>query len=111
MELYGRSTAGRLEDRGGVAGRRFGKEEQDAARDRDFKIPFRGKSVVFGEHVIQCGPGKGFAGPGRSVVIYISQWCCGRFVFPAITGCDNAGAGKGGGEGALEIGLYPAIMK
>jgi len=111
MELYGRSTAGRLKDRRRVSGRRFGEEEQGAGQDRGLKIPFGSERVVFREHVTNCRPGKGFAGPGRSIVVYISQWRWSRFVFPAITGCDNAGSGKGGGEGALEIRLYPAIMK
>ena len=111
MELYGRSTAGRLKDRSRVAGRRFREEEQGAGQDRGSKIPFRSKRIVFREYVIRCRPGQGFAGPGGSIVVYISQWGWSRFVFPAIAGCDNASGGKGGGEGALEIRLYPAIMK
>jgi hypothetical protein len=69
MELYGRSTAGRLKDRRRVAGRRFREEEQGAGQDRGSKIPFGGKRIIFREYVTKCRPGKGFAGPGGSIVV------------------------------------------
>jgi hypothetical protein len=88
MELYGRSTAGRLEDSRGIAGRRLGEQEQRNGQHRALKISFGSKRIVFGEGIIRR-----------------------RFVLPAITGFDDAGSGQGRGEGTLQKTFYPAIMK
>jgi hypothetical protein len=112
MELYGRSTAGRLEDSGGIAGRRLGEQEQRNGQHRALKISFGSKRIVFGEGIIRRRPRKGLTGPGGSVgTVDISQWTRRWFVFPAITGFDDAGSGQGRGEGTLQKTFYPAIMK